>query len=763
MLKKLLVAASLLLSVPAFAQNVQYVTPVTRNHIPVWNTNGVIADGGSSADSPISSIGITNNGSCGLGINTARQATGNYEQLCLGVTAAGAATISLQNFGTAPTGTLSFVINGVSYSFPGSLANITVGTTPVIGGTTGQCLYVSGGVVGQQTCTLSAITSLTGDVTATGPGISTATLAASGVTAGTYGSSTLTPIITVDAKGRITSVTTTAAGVTVGSTVVTSGTTNGLLYDNGSVLGNLATLSSGVLVTSAGGVPSIATTLPSGLTIPSPTVSGTPLIATIAGGSAAGSTLTLESTSNGSPSGDSVTIDGTTITLQNPANAVSTINLGGSAGGAVTVNIGNATDGVAALNVYTSSGVKQIWVPGAGATTITFPATTTTLAGLGVAETFSANQTFSAQAIHIGTSAPASAGGNSVVMGTIASPTLSNTGQAFLYNTLVNGGILQGDGSTNDVSLFNKSGTLVLGIPTGTTKLNFPSLSAGTCSGGLALDSGNNLIVDSCPGASASIQVGTTAVNSGTNNYVLTTGTGTLANVAFASQNLTPCTPQVTDLTTGGGSGTYTTPTCGGVTANTLELFMVGGGGGAGGGGNGSGSVAAGGNTCWNTTGAACTTPLYQAGGGGAGANSAAGGIGGAISGSGSGDAGTVAGGAGGGSVGGATAGAQAAGGLGGNSCLGGGGAVGLNTGAGGNGAPNSGAGGGGGGGPATSATYSGSGGGSGACFYKVISSPAGTYTYAVANTAAGGTFGTGGGAGGNGAAGEIRVIARWQ
>jgi hypothetical protein len=361
-------------------------------------------------------------------------------------------------------------------------------------------------------------------------------------------------------------VTTTAAGITVGSTVITSGTTNGLLYANGSLLGNLATLSSGVLVTSAGGVPSISITLPSGLTIPSPTISGTPLIATIAGGSAAGSTLTLESTSSGSPSGDSVTIDGTTITLQNPANAASTINLGGSAGGNVTVNLGNATDGLAALNVYTSSGVKQIWVPGAGATTITFPATTTTLAGLSVAETFTANQTFSAQSIHSGTSAPSSAAGNTVVMGTITSPTLSNTGQAFLYNTLVNGSILQGDGSTNDVSLFNKSGTLVVGIPTGTTKLNFPSLASGTCSSGLGLDSGNNTILISCPGAAGSIQVGTTSVTSGTNNNILGTGTGTLASLtagngitigASVAVSLSELTNSISDTAVANGS--YTT------------------------------------------------------------------------------------------------------------------------------------------------------------------------------------------------------------
>lgn len=61
----------------------------------------------------------------------------------------------------------------------------------------------------------------------------------------------------------------------VGTTTITNGTSNGLLYDNAGVLGNLATGNSGVLITSAGGVPSIATTLPSGLTIPSPTLSGT--------------------------------------------------------------------------------------------------------------------------------------------------------------------------------------------------------------------------------------------------------------------------------------------------------------------------------------------------------------------------------------------------------------------------------------------------------------------------------------------------------
>lgn len=57
----------------------------------------------------------------------------------------------------------------------------------------------------------TAIDSLTGDVTATGPGAATATLAASGVTPGTYTS------LTVDAKGRATAGTNPASGFTSGS------------------------------------------------------------------------------------------------------------------------------------------------------------------------------------------------------------------------------------------------------------------------------------------------------------------------------------------------------------------------------------------------------------------------------------------------------------------------------------------------------------------------------------------------------------------
>lgn len=94
---------------------------------------------------------------------------------------------------------------------------------------------LSGSNTGDQTITL------TGDVTGTGTGTFTTTLANSGVTANTYGSSTLIPSITVDAKGRITSANTTSiianAGTLTGTSLASTVT--------GSSLAGVATITSG--------------------------------------------------------------------------------------------------------------------------------------------------------------------------------------------------------------------------------------------------------------------------------------------------------------------------------------------------------------------------------------------------------------------------------------------------------------------------------------------------------------------------------------
>lgn len=65
--------------------------------------------------------------------------------------------------------------------------------------------------------------------------------------------------------GSTCSISASATSITIGGTSIISGTPNGLLTDNGGTVGNLATANNGVLVTNASGMPSISSTLPSGL------------------------------------------------------------------------------------------------------------------------------------------------------------------------------------------------------------------------------------------------------------------------------------------------------------------------------------------------------------------------------------------------------------------------------------------------------------------------------------------------------------------
>lgn len=99
-----------------------------------------------------------------------------------------------------------------------------------------------------------------------------------------------------------------------------------------------------------------------------------------------------------------------------------------------------------------------------------------------------------------GTSAPASAAGQSVVGGTFGVPTLANNGQAWLYNTTAGGAVLQGQGSGTDFSLLNKSGSTVCSVATGTQSLGCNTLSLtnalGVANGGTGGNAASGTLLD---------------------------------------------------------------------------------------------------------------------------------------------------------------------------------------------------------------------------------------------------------------------------
>lgn len=153
MLKKFLLLASLVVT-PALAQSVQQSGTVTARHLPYWVTSGVIGDGGSSTDSPISSIGVTNEGGAGFCVSSQRASAVGRNQLCFGASTAGPATISVQNYGTASPQGINFVINGTTVAVPTGGGTFIFGNAPFIA-THVPCFLNSAGLV--QDCGLALV------------------------------------------------------------------------------------------------------------------------------------------------------------------------------------------------------------------------------------------------------------------------------------------------------------------------------------------------------------------------------------------------------------------------------------------------------------------------------------------------------------------------------------------------------------------------------------------------------------------------------
>jgi hypothetical protein len=151
-------------------------------------------------------------------------------------------------------------------------------------------------------------------------------------------------------------------------------TTNSLLIRGASTWGLMSVVNSAVVVTSAAGVPSESTTLPSGLSIPSPTVTGTLTAtgATITGPTMTSTTLTTPTVNGAALSG---TLSGTPtysgVPIYSGLSAGTQVScLGLDSGNHVVLNAAACGSGSSSLDTVTT-GIAAAGVTLAAATTLT--------------------------------------------------------------------------------------------------------------------------------------------------------------------------------------------------------------------------------------------------------------------------------------------------------------------------------------------------------------------------------------------------------
>lgn len=155
----LIAALAALICGPAFGQTVIQSGTITPGHPSSFVSSGVIRDAGSATNGFMTELGIFRNGGladCVTASTIARQsfnpASSPYTQMCNGVTMGGPGVITLNSYNGAAPGTLEFLINGATYTFPGTSpgGNVTgpntsgTGNASIWNNTTGTLLADAG-------------------------------------------------------------------------------------------------------------------------------------------------------------------------------------------------------------------------------------------------------------------------------------------------------------------------------------------------------------------------------------------------------------------------------------------------------------------------------------------------------------------------------------------------------------------------------------------------------------------------------------------
>lgn len=211
------------------------------------------------------------------------------------------------------------------------------------------------------------------------------------------------------------------------------------------------------------------------------------------------------------------------------------------------------------VGTFTGAGPSYIVNSTLVTNSITDPGGAPTLVGSAQACTTFSGPCIGGMNNFLGTAAPADAAGQTFILGTLVSPTMTNNGQGAVYNTAGSGLNLQGKGSANDCVLRNGANSPIFVCPTGTTIVNFTSPPK---------ISGNVL-------TQISVNLGTINFNSVADTTVTVPAGPNASAYIIAAVRVYSCTAAITSAAFGlftavtGGGIQIVPPTTGTVTATT--------------------------------------------------------------------------------------------------------------------------------------------------------------------------------------------------